>query len=122
MLDFGLGSGRQEHDQNIFVPISGLLLRQSEIQNRKAAPQTKMGWAICNRRRVHHVRGEGRGAAANENPADRIPRWCLPFRYPEAHRGISRRFARAWLRGGKKRCHGVSVGGGKTRSPPCARG
>ena len=31
-----------------------------------------MGGAFCNRRRAHDVRGEGRGAAAEESPANRV--------------------------------------------------
>ena len=40
IFDFRLGSGRQKHDKYIFDPISGLLLRQSKIGNRKS----KIGW------------------------------------------------------------------------------
>jgi hypothetical protein len=59
ILDFGLGSGRQKHDKNIFDPISGLLLRQSKIGNRKS----KMAGAIGNRFRARGVWGRGSGAA-----------------------------------------------------------
>ena len=73
--------------------------RKSAIQNRKWAGLFAI---VC---RAHGVRGEGRGAAANENPPDRIPNWYLPFRYLGPHRGIPPGTARAWLRGGEKHCH-----------------
>ena len=46
-----------------------------------------------------------RGAAANENPPDRISSCCLPFRYLGPHRGIPAGSARAWVRGGEKHRH-----------------
>ena len=45
------------------------------------------------------------GAAADENPPDRIPRCYLPFRYRGPHRGFPAGSARAWVRGGEKHCH-----------------
>ena len=63
-----------------------------------------------------------RGAATNENPADRIPIWCIRSRCLGPHRGIPAGPARAWVRGGKKHCHRVSICRGKTRSPPLACG
>src|SRR6266542_213258 len=50
-------------------------------------------------------RSQSRGTAANENPADRILIWLLPFHSPGQPLGIPAGSARAWLRGGKKHCH-----------------
>ena len=41
-----------------------------------------MAGAFANRFRARDTWGGGRGAAANENPADRIPRCCFPSAIP----------------------------------------
>ena len=46
-----------------------------------------------------------RGAAGEENPADRISNWCLALRPIGPHRGFPPGSARAWVRGGEKHCH-----------------
>ena len=46
-----------------------------------------------------------RGAAADENPPDRIPNYSLSFRQRGPHRGFPPGSARAWLRGGEKHCY-----------------
>src|SRR5215472_17003071 len=63
-----------------------------------------------------------RGAAAEENPADRIPKWCHPLHYLDPRRGIPAGSARAWLLGGEKHCDRVAICRGKTRSAPRACG
>ena len=63
-----------------------------------------------------------RGAAANENPADRISNWCRPSVSVGPHRGIPAGSARAWLRGGEKHCHRVAICRGKPDRLAGARG
>src|SRR5262249_18916222 len=56
--------------------------------------------------------GPGRGAAAEESPADRLSSCWFSFRFFEPHRGIPPRFAPAWLRRRKNHHYGVSLRGG----------
>ena len=60
LADFRLE--KKANSQNIAESIFEFLLRQSEIQNRKAAPQTKMAGAFGNRFRARG--GSGFAAAA----------------------------------------------------------
>jgi hypothetical protein len=60
-----------------------------------------MGEDRYDHRRAHGLGNKGRGAAAGESPADRIPSCYLPFRDRGPHRGIPPGSARAWVRGGK---------------------
>jgi hypothetical protein len=66
ILDFGFWIREQNNAENTLDRIS--FRKQSKIQN----PKSKMGGAFCNRRRAHGVRGEGRGAAAEESSSDRV--------------------------------------------------
>src|SRR6266496_5398002 len=88
------------------------LFRQSKIGN----PKSKMGGDCYSRCHTRDGRGCGLGAAVNENSADRIPIWLLPFHFPGPPQGIPAGSARAWLRGREKHYDRVAICRGKTRS------